>query len=84
LEQRIEEFLLNDEGGSLDVRFGKGEYSDFKKSAIQILLTRHYNFEVQFTKANKILLLSVFIRLDTVSPKMKLSDYFSKIQKGSI
>lgn len=78
LEKKLEEFLIYSAEKSLDITFGKSEYSELKKQALQILLSRHYKFEVHFTKAVNKYLFTVFKSDDTILPKPLLSEYFKK------
>lgn len=46
LEARIEDFLINTNHQSYDFSFGKTDWVELKKTALQILLSKHYKFDV--------------------------------------
>ncbi|CAD8107016.1 unnamed protein product [Paramecium sonneborni] len=86
MEEKIEHFLVHskpEEG--YDFSFPRSEWSELKKVALQTLFSRHYKFDVQILKTqNKQYLFSLYKTQDTCIPKIKLSEYFIKVQKGII
>ncbi|CAD8178515.1 unnamed protein product [Paramecium octaurelia] len=86
IEDKIQHFFGHSKTGeALDYLIPKSEWSDFQKTALYILYSRHYKFDTQvFKTQNTQYLLRLHKTQQTCIPKIKLSEYFLKVQKGLI
>ncbi|KAL4450898.1 hypothetical protein ABPG74_011740 [Tetrahymena malaccensis] len=81
IEKKIETFIKSNEK-ELTIPFQNDDYS--KKFGLQSLLGKHYHLNVQYYNHFKQPYFVIEKSQDMVIPKMPLSEYYRKVEKGEI
>jgi transcriptional repressor NF-X1 len=81
LEDKVEK-MLKDGKDSFDIPLT--DYSNSKKNAVQVLLSRHYNMVLEFYLNVRNPCICVRTTPKTIIPKMKLSEYLRQIETHQI